>query len=151
MDIARLAAFIPWLRRQDPTVISIAPRIAKRTNATIDLTLRTVYGFYAYYIRLGTVPELPFYELSLPSSRAYKPFLHGIAKVKPEQKCAIAVKREQRKPKTLTGEQIQTLIAACMHTRDKFLLTLMSQTGMRVGHYIGWSTLRCDALLYNPR
>jgi integrase/recombinase XerD len=29
MDVAQLAAFIPWLRRQDPAVISIAPRKAK--------------------------------------------------------------------------------------------------------------------------
>jgi integrase/recombinase XerD len=63
--------------------------------------------------------------------------LYGIAKVKPEQKRAVAVKREQRKPKTLTDEQIQTLIAACTHTRDKFLLTLMSHTGMRVGQCLG--------------
>jgi integrase/recombinase XerD len=137
IDVAQLAAFIPWLRRPDPTVISIAPGTAQRSNATIDLTLGAVYGFYAYHIRLGTLPELPLYQLSLPYGRAYKPFLHGIAKVKPEQKRVVAVKREQHKPKTLTDEQIQALIAACMHTRDKFLLTLMYHTGMRVGQCLG--------------
>jgi integrase/recombinase XerD len=137
INVAQLAAFIPWLRRQDPTVISISPGTAQRSNATIDLTLGAVYGFYSYHIRLGTLPELPLYQLSMPYSRAYKPFLHGIAKVKPEQKRVVAIRREQRKPKTLTNEQIQTLIAACTHTRDKFLLTLMSHTGMRVGQCLG--------------
>src|SRR5262249_23304198 len=69
--------------------------------------------------------------------RAYKPFLHGIAKAKPEQQRVVAVKREQHKPKTLTHGQIQTLIDACTHTRDKFLLTLMYHTGMRIGQILG--------------
>src|ERR1700674_4848810 len=37
VDIAQMAAFISWLRRSDPMVVSIAPHPAKRTNATIDL------------------------------------------------------------------------------------------------------------------
>src|SRR5256885_3200710 len=61
IDVAQLAAFIPWLRRLDPTVISIAPRKAGRTNATIDLTLGAVHGFYSFHIRLGTIAELPLY------------------------------------------------------------------------------------------
>ncbi|MGZ6386492.1 MAG: tyrosine-type recombinase/integrase [Ktedonobacteraceae bacterium] len=40
-------------------------------------------------------------------------------------------------PKALTGEQVTQLIDACGHTRDKFLLTLMYQTGMRVGQALG--------------
>src|SRR6266851_9908275 len=31
MDIAQIAAFISWLRRFDPTVVSIVPQTAKRT------------------------------------------------------------------------------------------------------------------------
>jgi integrase/recombinase XerD len=37
IDVARLAAFITWLRRHDSTVISIELRKPRRTNATIDL------------------------------------------------------------------------------------------------------------------
>src|SRR6266496_5797270 len=137
IDIAQLAGFIPWLRRPDPSVISIERKPARRSNATIDQTLGSVQSFYAFHTRLGTVPELPLYQLSMPDRRAYKPFLHGIAKAKSEQKRVVAVKRERRTPKTLTDEQIQTLIAACTHTRDKFLLTLLYQTGMRVGQVLG--------------
>jgi integrase/recombinase XerD len=137
IDVAQLAGFIAWLRRPDPTVITIEAAPARRTNATIDQALSTVYGFYEYHVRLKTVPELPLYRLSMPYRRRYKPFLHGIAKAKPEQARVVSVKREQRKPKTLTHGQIQTLIAACTHTRDKFLLTLMFQTGMRVGQCLG--------------
>ncbi len=137
IDVAQLAGFITWLRRPDPTVITLEPTSARRTNATIDLILSAVHGFYSFHMRLGTIPELSLHHLSTPSRRRYKPFLHGIAKAKPEQKRVVSVKRERRLPKTLTDEQVQTLLAACAHTRDKFLLTLLYQTGMRVGHYIG--------------
>lgn len=137
IDIAQMAAFISWLRRLDPTVVSIAPQTAKRTNATIDLTLGAVHGFYSYHMRLGTIPELSLHQLSVPFRGRYKPFLHGIAKTKPEQTRVVSVKRERRLPKTLTNEQVQQLIGACKHTRDKFLLTLLFQTGMRIGQCLG--------------
>jgi integrase/recombinase XerD len=137
VDVAQLAGFITWLRRQDPTVITLEPTPARRTNATIDLILSAVHGFYSFHMRLGTVPERSLHYLATPYRRRYKPFLHGIAKAKPEQKRVVSVKRERRLPKTLTDEQVQTLIAACTHTRDKFLLTLLYQTGMRVGQCLG--------------
>jgi len=137
IDVAQLAAFIPWLRRPDSSLISIESRSAKRTNATIDLTLGAVHGFYSYHIRLQTIPDLPLYQLSLPHRGKYKPFLHGIAKAKPEATRVVALKREQRRPKTLTLEQVQQLINACAHTRDKFLLAVMFETGMRVGQILG--------------
>lgn len=137
MDVAQLAAFIPWLRRPDPAVISIAPSMAGRTNATIDLTLGTVYGFYSYHMRLGTIPEISLYQLALPHRGRYKPFLHGIAQAKPEATRVVMIKREQRHPKTLTSAQIQQLLDACTHVRDRFLLALMYETGMRVGQCLG--------------
>ena len=137
IDIAQLAGFIPWLRRPDPSVISIERKQVRRTNDTIDQTIGSVHSFYAFHARMRTVQALPLYQLSLPDRRTYKPFLHGIAKTKPEQQRVVTVKRERRTPKTLTQEQVQALIDACTHTRDKFLLTLMYQTGMRVGQCLG--------------
>ena len=137
IDITHLAGFITWLRRPDPSVISIERRQARRTNATIDQTVGSVHSFYAFHARLGTIPALPLYQLSMPYRRRYKPFLHGIAKAKPESTRVVSIKRERRKPKTLTKAQVQTLIDACTHTRDKFLLTLIYQTGMRVGQCLG--------------
>jgi integrase/recombinase XerD len=137
IDIALLAAFIPWLRRPDPQVVSIARNEARRTNATIDLTLGTVHSFYSYHMRMGAIPELPLFTLALPHRGRYKPFLHGIAKSKPEAARVVSVKPERRLPKTLTREQVQRLLDACTHTRDRLLLALMYETGMRVGQCLG--------------
>lgn len=102
---------------------------AHRTNATIDLALGALYGFYSYHTRLGTLPEIPLYQLTLPHRGRYQPFLHGIAQAKPEATRVVKLKREQRPPKTLTSE----LLDAYIHKQDRFLLALMYETGMRVG------------------
>jgi len=141
-DVAQLAGFITWLRRHDPVVISLGPESARRTNATIDQTLSSVHGFYDYHVRLKTVPELPLYQFLVMPHRRYKPFLYGITKTKPLQKRIVSTKREQRKPKTLTSDQIEMLLAACTHTRDLFLFKLLSYTGMRIGQALGLK--HCD-------
>jgi integrase/recombinase XerD len=58
-------------------------------------------------------------------------------KAKPEQRRVVSTKRERRLPKTLTTEQVETLLDACTHARDKFLLTLLFQSGMRIGQVLG--------------
>jgi hypothetical protein len=138
VDIAQLAAFISWLRRPEPAAFSLEPQQARRTNATIDQMLGSVHGLYDFHIRMDTIPELPLYRFLTLPNRRYKPFLHGIAKSKSMQTRIVSVKREQRRAKTLTHKEVQALLEACTHIRDRFLLTLMYDTGMRIGHYIGW-------------
>jgi integrase/recombinase XerD len=118
-----------WLRQQEPSVTSIEPKPPRRTNATIDQMLTTVHGFYDYHVRIKSVPQLPLYRFLLMHNRHYKPFLYGIAKVKPVRTRVVSTKRERRKPKTLTSEQIQQLLDACTRTRDRFLLSLLFSTG----------------------
>src|SRR6266704_5908970 len=89
------------------------------------------------YIGVNTIPELSLYKLAVPHRGRYKPFLHGIAKSKPEAARVVSVKPELRLPKTLTKEQVQRLLDACTHTRDRFLLALMYETGMRIGQCLG--------------
>src|SRR6266851_5355277 len=64
IDVARLAAFIAWLRRPVSAVISIEPQKPRRTNATIDQILSSVHNFYDFHMRLKTVPELSLYQWS---------------------------------------------------------------------------------------
>jgi integrase len=137
VDVPHLAEFITWLRRCDPAVVSIEPRPARRTNATIDQMLSSVHGFYDFHMRLQTIPPLPLYRMLTMPNRRYKPFLHGIAKAKPIQTRIVAVAREQRIVKTLTQEQVKQLLGACTHQRDKFLLLLLSECGLRIGQALG--------------
>jgi integrase/recombinase XerD len=137
VDIARLAGFITWLRRPTSAMVSIAPVEARRSDATIDQMLASVHGFYDFHMRLGAIPQQPLYQFLSHTPRRYKPFLYGIAKMKPIQTCVVKVKCERRRVRTLTHEQVTHLNAACTHLRDRFLLTLLSETGMRIGQVLG--------------
>ncbi len=137
IDVSHLAAFILWLRRNDQGMVSIEPLPVRRTNATIDQVLSTVHGLYDFHVRMKTVPELPLYRFLATPNRRYKPFLYGIAKTKPVQARVVRVKREKRRVKVLAGDQVGLLLSACEHFRDKFLLTLLYETGMRIGQALG--------------
>jgi integrase/recombinase XerD len=43
----------------------------------------------------------------------------------------------KRVPATLSTEEVLALIEACDHLRDKFLIALLAETGMRVGQALG--------------
>jgi integrase/recombinase XerD len=137
VDVAQLSAFIIWLRQQGSAVLSIEPKPAGRSNATIDQSLSTVHGFYDFHMRMKTIEHIPLYRMLMLPNRRYKPFLYGITRTKPVQTRIISLPRDRRSPKTLTSEQVQTLLGACSHLRDRFLLHLLYDTGIRVGQALG--------------
>lgn len=137
ITLEKIADFIVWLRRPDPGVISIQPKEAKRTEGTINNILSAVYGFYDFHHRLGNVHDLKGFEAKVFRGRRYKPFLHHVIKGKSVQSRLLRLKEPKKKPLTLTQEEVEKLVNACKRYRDKFLLCLMYQTGMRVGQALG--------------
>ncbi len=137
VDVAHLAAFVGWLRRGDTPVLSVEPKLATRTDATIDQILTAIHSFYDFHMRVKTVPDLPLYRFLMMPNRRYKPFLYGIAKMNPTQSRVVKVKREQRMIKTLTQDQVQQTLDACVHHRDRFLLSLLFDVGVRIGQALG--------------
>lgn len=68
----------------------------------------------------------------------YKPFLEGVggrSRRSPRRPVRLAVAR--RVPETLSAEEVARILAACTHLRDRFLLALIAETGMRVGQALG--------------
>ena len=137
IDVAHLAGFITWLRRPDPPVATTVPHAARRTDATIDQLLTAVHGFYDFHIRLGTVPDLPLHRFLAAPRSHYKPFLHGIAKAKPVRSRVVRVRRERRLSATLTRDEVARLLDACARVRDRFLVHLLDDTGLRIGQALG--------------
>lgn len=137
VDVQQLAAFIPWLRRPRSPLLSTEEETPQRTNATIDQLLTAVHGFYEFHVRLQTVSHLALYQFLQYPNRRYKPLLYGIAKSKPIRSRVVKLKREQRVRKTLRREQVEQLVQACANVRDRFLLILLYETGLRIGQALG--------------
>ncbi len=133
-----LADFIGWLR--DPQSIDVIPiheRVSKRTESTINAILAAVAMFYDYHRRIGAVYCPPLQLETSLRGRPYKSFLHGIGKNRPTRVKRLKLKAPKRIPSTVSVDQISKLIEACHRLRDKFLVCLLYETGMRIGQALG--------------
>jgi integrase/recombinase XerD len=134
---ADLAAFITWLRNPQADILSIHGQQSKRTEVTVNTILTAVCMFYEFQERAGEVEPTQLYQKQIQFGRRYKSFLHHINKSKPVKTRLIKLKEPKRLLKILTKEQVSSIIAACQHLRDKFLICLLYESGMRIGQALG--------------
>lgn len=137
VNYEQLSNFIHWLRNPNPSVVSIQPQVSKRTEKTINHCLTTVCGFYEFQERLGAIEGIDVYRYQLQPGRKYKPFLHHISKGKEVKTRLLKVKEPKTFPGCLTLEQVNTLAEACSCLRDKLLIRLLYETGLRIGEALG--------------
>lgn len=139
VTIDDLALFVNWLQNpyKSLKVIPAHQVETARSPRTVNIIVNTVLAFYDYILRheeySNNISDRLRKFVSTPS-RNFKGFLYGIAH---EQKKVtsniLKLKVPKSKPKTLSKEEIGTLIRDCNNLRDKFLLTLLYETGMRIG------------------
>lgn len=139
ITIDDLALFVNWLQNpyESLKVIPSTHIESARSPRTINIIINTVLAFYDYILRheeySNNISDRLRKFVSTPS-RNFKGFLYGIAH---EQKKVtsniLKLKVPKSKPKTLSKDEITKLIIACTNLRDKFLLSLLYETGMRIG------------------
>ena len=139
ITIDDLALFVNWLQNpyESLKVIPVHPTDTARSPRTINIVINTVLAFYDYILRheeySNNISDRLKKFVSTPS-RNFKGFLYGIAYDKKKVTSNILkLKVPKSKPKTLTKDEIITLIKTCNNLRDKFLLTLLYETGIRIG------------------
>jgi integrase/recombinase XerD len=137
LSLSGLAEFVGWLREPLPGLLSLQPLPAKRSESTVNTILAAVSNFYEYQYRLGAVAQLPLYTSQTFHQPRYKDFLYHISKSKPLTTRRIKLKAPRNMPQTLTAQQVQQVLAACHTIRDRFLIALLYQTGMRIGQALG--------------
>lgn len=137
VGLSELADFLAWLRNPQPGILLLQETRAKRSESTVSVILAAVTMFYDYHERIGNVETPPLYRSSQYSKRSYKGFLHHITKSKPVQTRLLKLKMPRRIPRILTSHEVKQLIDACYRLRDKFLISLLYETGMRIGQALG--------------
>ena len=135
--IEQLSEFIHWLRSPNPAVVSLQPQKALRSEKTINHALTTVCSFYEFHERIGASEGVDVYRYQFQPGRKYKPFLHHISKSKAVKTKLLKVKEPKTFPGCLTKDEVRKLIDGCHNIRDKFLICLLYETGMRIGEALG--------------
>jgi integrase len=103
----------------------------------VNRHLAGVFGLYDHHARtgLGVAAELMAWRRI--SRGSYKPFLHHVTKGRPIPVRPVKLHVPHRSPRTLEPAQIVAILADCEHLRDRFLLSLLAETGMRAGQALG--------------
>jgi integrase len=102
----------------------------------VNRTLSAVFGFYEFHARSGVPLARELVARGRSGYGSYKLFLHGIATPAPRGRIG-RLRQLERLPHVLSVEQVQAILDAQQHLRDRFLFALLFETGMRVGQALG--------------
>lgn len=139
VGLDELADFMNWyLLGGDVEVISENVRevTAKRSPRTVNQVITAVQGFYEFHAIEGRIDEKRFTRLAYGWSKRGG-FLRGIVKSGPEQRKRIKLKEPRAFPGCLTDEEVVRLVEACNSYRDRLILMLLRETGIRRGELLG--------------
>ena len=137
VTLSALSEFISWLRLPSPGIAPMYPIEARRTDQTINGYLATVSVFYEYHKMDGSQVSADLFTNRISPNKRYKSFLHHVTKGKPVRTRLVKLKVPRKLPKALEMDQVKQVLAACPSYRDKFLLGLLYQGGLRIGQALG--------------
>jgi Phage integrase, N-terminal SAM-like domain/Transposase, Mutator family len=130
--------FVSWLRLPPPardSRVAVLPSVAGHcTESTVNRKLSALSAFYTHAARHGVdLGEL--LTTWGPGGRrggGWKPFLHHISKGLPAPRRTIALKVPRKPPRVLTAAEVQAILDACEHLRDRLLFAVLYDSGRRV-------------------
>jgi integrase/recombinase XerD len=130
LSLTELAQFVAWLRRCGPNDNK------PRSNTTINTILAAASSFYEYHDRMGI--ETPISRSRrFGAKSAYKPLLHHISRNGSLRRAVMQVRATRRLPRVFSSQEVQSLIDACTRRRDRLLVSLLYDSGMRIGQALG--------------
>lgn len=137
VDLDVLSGYVLWLRRPAENVVLLDLDAARRDAVTVNRMCSAVSSLYAFHARLGVAVAERLVVRRRIARREFKPFLHHATKNKPAKTSALTLRTTRRLPATLEPAQVQALLDACDRLRDRFLIALLYETGMRIGQALG--------------
>lgn len=134
-DIGR---FVSVLRAPVENVIVIDASLSARAESTVNRHLAAVFGLYDFHARRGVKVADELISWRSGGRGSYKPFLDQVGgRARRTSRRPVRLRPSGHLPKTLSADEITALLDACEHLRDRFFLTLLVETGMRVGQALG--------------
>ena len=138
-----LAGFKPWLRlppaQRRGNVAALPTAESYCTAGTINRKIAAISTFYEYNVRNGVHIAAAIQSATRPatmSSTSFRPFLAHIRR-EPPRRSGLKVHQPPRRPRVLSDPEVEKLFGACARLRDKTLLGLLLDTGLRVGEALG--------------
>ena len=121
------------LTRKGGNVISIDKPV--RSETTVNRIMNTVFTYYRYlsYANLAEIPSV-FKATHMVRSRS---FLSELVRCKIQNYNLFRIKTHQQPIKYITRDQYKILLTACNSIRDKIIVALLFEGGLRVSEVCG--------------
>jgi integrase len=107
-------------------------------NSTLQRKRASLAGFYRFHSRRDDRIPAVLGELigSRPAGR-YVPMLAHIRRAAPGRYSPLRITAQRKAPRTLTPDEVSRALAACTRARDRFLVSLLDESGLRIGEALG--------------
>ncbi|HZM67510.1 MAG TPA: tyrosine-type recombinase/integrase [Nakamurella sp.] len=135
--VEHVSRFVAWLRAPAENVTVLVGGSGRCGPATVNKHLAALFSFYDWQARNGVALAQSLVAWRRVNRGNYRPFLQHVTGGRPVATRPMRVRQSRRLPRTLTDKQLLALVEACEHLRDRFLLLLMAETGMRIGQALG--------------
>src|SRR5664279_2740167 len=122
--VEHVSRFVAWLRAPADNVTVLAGGSGRCGPGTVNKHPAALFSFYDYQARNGVVLAQSLVAWRRANRGEYRPFLHHVTGGRPVATRPLRVRQSRRLPRTLTEEQLLTLVEACDHLRDRFLRIL---------------------------
>lgn len=138
-----IGEFVRWLRQppagRDGLVAVLPVTSAYVGPATLNRKLASLAAFYQHAARRGVDvgPLLAVWQPGWRARGSWKPFLYHVSKELPQPGRAIAFRVPAKVPRVLAPHEVQAILDACTRLRDRFLVAVLHETGMRIGEALG--------------
>jgi integrase/recombinase XerD len=117
-DVAR---FVAWLRAPAANVIVLESSRGLRAPATVNRHLAAVFGLYEHHARAGVAVAGELTAWRRVGRGSYKPFLHHVTAGHPVPTRPVKLLVPRRTPRTLSPEQLVTVLASPQRGRPDSL------------------------------
>lgn len=134
-----LTHFVGWLRfpyNHEKVIVLLQPE-AKRSEKTCNLIITVVINYYDYLCRsellANDITDKLMKHLSSVHAPKYKDFLYHVNKNHPVKRNILKLKEPRNKLRVLNKPEVDILYNSTTNIRDKFLIKLLFETGLRIG------------------
>ena len=146
VTIEDVAGFVAWLRLPPggrDGKVAVLPTVENHcSEASVNRKLAALTSFCEFHARHGVSLTGLLTTMQSAGRRgpatSYKPFLHHITKSRPQRRRTIKLKTSRPRPGVLTAAEVQTILDACGHLRDRLLFALLLDCGVRIGEALGF-------------
>jgi integrase/recombinase XerD len=138
-----LGEFVAWLALPPAGrdgAVAVLPSVEPHVSAaTVNRKLAALAAFYTHQSRHGAAvgEVLTYWQIGGRGNGGFKKFLHHVSAGKPQAWRSIALKTPRKLPRVVTAAEMQALLDACEHLRDRLLLAILWDCGVRIGEALG--------------